>query len=93
MADLFILLPAQEGETPLFAWKSGGDWAVADQRPSGRFGRGETAVAFVPGTSVTSFKANILTRKPAEAQRTALFAIEDDLAQPVEQVHVALGPA
>lgn len=92
MADLFILLPAQEGEPPLFAWKSGADWTVADQRPSGRFGRGETAVAFVPGTSVTSFKANILTRKPAEAQRTALFAVEDDLAQPVEQVHVALGP-
>ncbi|MGB3627491.1 MAG: type II secretion system protein GspL, partial [Henriciella sp.] len=93
MADLFILLPANPDETPLFAWRSGGDWVVDDERPAGRFGRGESAVAFVPGTGVTSFKADILTRKPAEARRTALFAVEDDLAQPVEQLHVALGPA
>lgn len=93
MADLFILLPAREGETPLFAWKSGGKWVVESDLPPGRFGRGESAVAFVPGTSVTSFKAEILARKPAEARRAALFAIEDDLAQPVEQLQVALGPA
>lgn len=56
-------------------------------------GRGETAVAFIPGTAVTFHTAEIAARKPAEARRIALFALEDDLAEPVELLHAALGPA
>lgn len=92
MADLFILLTATAEGSPLFAWRQGGAWKFANERPSNRFGDGEHAVAFVPGTMVTTHRADILARRSAEIRRTALFALEDDLAQPVEQMHVALGP-
>ncbi|MEM5517707.1 type II secretion system protein GspL [Henriciella sp. AS95] len=93
MADLFIRLPKLPSGRPLFAWRASGEWHCSEERPEGRFGNGESAVALVPGTSVTAHRAEIVARKPAEARRTALFAIEDDLAQPVEALHVALGPA
>ncbi|WP_300381603.1 type II secretion system protein GspL [Henriciella sp.] len=93
MADLYILLPARPGETPVYAWRSAGDWETANVAPGERFGRGENAVAFVPGTAVTLHHADIVARKPAEARQVALFALEDELAEPVDQVHAAPGPA
>ena len=92
MADLFILLPADEAEPALFAWRAGGEWMVDTDCPRGA-GRGEHAVAFVPATSVTLHTVQIAARKPVEARRVALFALEDDLADPVENLHAALGPA
>jgi len=93
LADLYILLPAQQGQPPVFAWRASGDWHVGAARPDGRGGRGENAVAFVPGTAVTLHKADVIAKKPVEARRTALFAIEDDVAEPIEALHAALGPA
>lgn len=92
MADVFILLPVMEGEAPLFAWRAAGDWVADTACPRG-LGRGESVVAFVPGTAVTLHTTEIAARKPAEARRIALFALEDDLAEPVELLHAALGPA
>ncbi|MEQ8559727.1 MAG: type II secretion system protein GspL [Henriciella sp.] len=93
MADLFILIPVREDDGALFAWRSGGDWVVDTAPPAGRSGRGDDAVAFVPGTAATVHHAEIAARKPVEARRIALFALEDDLAEPVEHLHAALGPA
>lgn len=93
MADLYILLPSRSDETPLYAWRSAGDWETANVAPGDRFGRGETAVAFVPGTAVTLHHADIVARKPAEARQVALFSLEDELAEPVDRIHAALGPA
>ena len=90
MAELFILLPENHGDDTLFAWRSASDWAVDTVPPRGH-GQGERAVAFVPGTRVTVHRADISVKKPAEARRVALFALEDDLAQPVEALHAALG--
>lgn len=91
MAELFILLPENNGHDALFAWRAAGDWTVDTVPPRGQ-GQGERAVAFVPGTRVTVHRADISVKKPAEARRVALFALEDDLAQPVEALHGALGP-
>ena len=49
-------------------------------------------VALAPVLAVAHFRRAIHSRSDADARREALFAIEDDLAQPVEEVHVALGP-
>ena len=92
MAELFILLPENSGDEVLFAWHASGDWSVDTAPPRGQ-GQGERAIAFVPGTRVTVHRAEISVKKPAEARRLALFALEDDLAQPVEALHAALGVA
>lgn len=93
MAELFILLPAHEGQPPVYAWRAGGAWQAGEHRPDGRGGKGEGAVAIVPGTSVTVHHVDVVARKPAEARRTALFALEDDVAEPIEGLHIALGRA
>jgi general secretion pathway protein L len=93
LTDLFILLPKLPSGRPLFAWRASGEWMCSEEKPSGRFGNGVGAVALVPGTAVTAHRVDIVARKPSEARRTALFAIEDDVAQPVEALHAALGPA
>lgn len=50
-----------------------------------------TAIAFAPGISVGKFRIPLPMRSDAEAHRVALYAIEDDLAQPVEDVVLTLG--
>lgn len=51
-----------------------------------------TIVAFAPATAVGHFRAAVPSRSDAEAARAALYAIEDELAQPVEEIHLVLGP-
>ena len=91
MADLYILIPETEAADPLFAWRVAGEWQVDTACPRGH-GRGDGAVAFVPATAITCHQADITARKPAEARRVALFSLEDDLAEPVEQLHAAIAP-
>ena len=45
----------------------------------------------VPGTDVSLHAVLLPARTEREAQKAAPFAIEDELAEPVEDVHVALG--
>ncbi|WP_084399996.1 type II secretion system protein GspL [Henriciella aquimarina] len=92
MAELFILLPGLDGDAPLFAWREQGGWIAADTGPSGHAGKVREAVAIAPGTAVAVHQAAIPPRKPAEALRVAQFAVEEDVAEPVEALHVALGP-
>lgn len=54
--------------------------------------RGAEVIAIAPATRVAHFCLPLPARNDAEALQAAPFAIEDDLAQPVEDVHLALGP-
>ena len=51
---------------------------------------GADVVIFVPGTDVTAHVVRSGARRPSELARLATFAIEDDLAMPVDSVHVAV---
>lgn len=92
MADLFILLPAHDADTALFAWRERGAWVFADELPGAR-ADAAIAVVFVPGPTVTRHRAQVTARKFSDARQAALFAVEDDVAEPVEHLHIALGPA
>ena len=48
-------------------------------------------VILVPSTDVTIHEVRLPTRNESEARRAAPFAIEDELAVPAEDVHIALG--
>lgn len=52
---------------------------------------GIKAVAFAPALLVNCVRVPVAARSDAEARKAALFAIEDDLAQPVEDVLLILG--
>ncbi|KXS55267.1 MAG: general secretion pathway protein L [Marinobacter sp. T13-3] len=50
------------------------------------------AVVFLSGSTVSYFEAELPAKvKPAQAPQMLAYAIEDDLAQPVDMVHVAHG--
>lgn len=53
---------------------------------------GSDVSAFVPGSDVTAHRVKIAARRPAELARLAAFAIEDDVAVPVEHIHTAVSP-
>ena len=50
-------------------------------------------VIVIPGTQTASFMVSIAARGDKQLRAVAPFAIEDDIACDVEDVHVALGPA
>jgi general secretion pathway protein L len=60
--------------------------------PSAPTVTGKNVTVFVMGSNVLSLQSPINARNEAEARRAAPFAIEDDIAGAVEDVHVALGP-
>lgn len=88
MAEVFALL--RENAPMLFARKRGNSWHVDETMPD--VGpRGRKLCVFVPGTDVLGLEAVIPARSEAEARKAAPYAIEDDIGEPVETVHVALG--
>ncbi|WP_340693556.1 type II secretion system protein GspL [Hyphomonas sp.] len=48
-------------------------------------------VVFVPATEVGCFEVRLPNQGASELRRSAAFALEDDLAVPVEDAHVAIG--
>lgn len=89
MANLYILIPASEADAPLFGWHTNGIWRFAETAP-------EDAddffpVAIVPGTAVTRHAVQIAATRPAEVRQAALYAVEDDVAEPVDRLHIAVG--
>ncbi|MEO0465738.1 MAG: type II secretion system protein GspL, partial [Pseudomonadota bacterium] len=52
----------------------------------------DDVVVFVPGIDVASHNASVPARREREARKAAAFSIEDDVAEPVEALHVALSP-
>lgn len=88
-AVLYILLPQDaEGELQ-FAQETSNGLELVNSRSA--FGTPE-CIAFAPSVVTGHFRLPIPARNETEAARAALFAIEDELAQPVEDVHVVLGP-
>jgi general secretion pathway protein L len=89
-AGIYIELPSQPNAEPKLARCHGGrlePLSFATLKTSDR----SNAVAFAPALSVARFSVPIAAKSESEARKIALFAIEDDLAQPVEDVHLTLG--
>lgn len=84
--DLYALLPEDADKPVWFAVADGRGWRVIDEAslPSGPVNR---LIAFAPSTAVTCHRAALSARSERQAQLAAGFAVEDELAQPVEQVH------
>lgn len=55
-------------------------------------GKIDALTLFVPGTDVSLHRVALPARSNAEALRAAAYTVEDDLAQPADTVHAALGP-
>ena len=87
MADVYALL--RPDASLLYAQRKGGDWAISDKRPD--VGpKGRKACVFVIGEDVLGLEAAIPARTDKEAMRAAPYAVEDELAEPIDEVHVAL---
>ena len=86
---IYIALPSQPDGALQIAQERGGRLEIVNHR--GPFGAAD-CIAFAPATAVGHFRAAVPARNEAEAARAALYAIEDELAQPVEDVHLVLGP-
>jgi general secretion pathway protein L len=90
-ADLYIELPSvPDGPLRLARWRGG----EIEHVPLGRAAANARtkAIAFAPALCVAKFRVPVAAKSESEARKTALYAVEDDLAQPVEDVHLTLGP-
>ncbi len=85
----FAFMPADADERMRFAVRDGQGWSVVDDV---RLGRDDLLTLFLPGVDVSLLSAPLPARSEAEALRAAPFAVEDDLGEPVEATHAALGP-
>ena len=74
----------------LYARRKGSEWRV-DERMPDVGPRGRKLCVFVAGTQVLGLAAVIPARSEGEARRAAPYAVEDDVGEAVETVHVALG--
>ncbi len=89
MANIFALL--RSDGSLLYVRRKGARWVLVERKPDSG-ARGRHLCVFVPGTDVLALDVNIPARNEAEARRAAPFAVEDEVAEAAEIVHVALGP-
>ncbi|MEM7328910.1 MAG: type II secretion system protein GspL [Pseudomonadota bacterium] len=87
MARIYALLKP-DGDL-LIAHPRGGNWKV-DQDRRGIESRGRNLTVFLNGLDVLGLSVAIPARNDKEARRAAPFTIEDELAETVEESHVAL---
>ncbi|MHA7900621.1 MAG: type II secretion system protein GspL [Henriciella sp.] len=87
MARLYALL--QPDGSLLTARQKGGDWVIASGMP-GKDSNGRNVTVFLNGLDVLGLSAIIPARNENQARRAAPFAVEDELAESVENSHVAL---
>ncbi len=85
---IYAMLPAHAGEAFQFIRRRAKKW---EQVGSGVATEAGDVVVFVPGTEVAVFEIPLPARRESDARRAAGFAIEDNIAQPIKSVHVALG--
>ncbi|MEQ9505758.1 MAG: type II secretion system protein GspL [Hyphomonas sp.] len=90
-SGIYIELPSRPDAEPKFARAHGGRLEALSASAVKTSDRAN-AVAFAPALSVARFRVPIAAKSESEARKVALYAIEDDLAQPVEDVHVTLAP-
>ena len=90
-ADIYIELPSMpDAEPKLSQWQGGRLEPLSIAALKAR--NWSNAIAFAPALSVARFRVPIAAKSDSEARKIALYAIEDELAQPVEDVHLTLGP-
>lgn len=87
MARIYALL--QPDGDLLVARSRGNDWSISTSR-QGIEARGRNLTVFLNGLDVLGLSAVIPARTEKEARRAAPFAVEDDIAETVEDSHVAL---
>lgn len=87
MARIYALLKP-DGDL-LIAHPRGNDWRVNQDR-RGIEARGRNLTVFLNGLDVLGLSISIPARNDKEARRAAPFAVEDELAETVEDSHVAL---
>lgn len=87
MARLYALL--QPDGSLLVARPRGNGWRISDGL-QGADANGRNVTVFLNGFDVLGLSAVIPARNEAQARRAAPFAVEDDLADAVENSHVAL---
>lgn len=87
---LYVALPEEEGGALQIAEERGDRMEILNH--SGPFPPGAACIAFAPATMVAHFRLALPARNDAEAAKAALYAIEDDLAEPIEDIHLVLGP-
>ncbi len=90
MAHIYALLQA-DGSL-LAARQKGNGWAIVSGL-QGVEARGRNLTIFLNGLDVLGLAVSIPARNDNQARRAAPFAVEDDIAETVEQSHVALAPA
>ena len=86
---IISIMPSDLDAPLVFYRKSSGKFVVASQSD---VSNAKELLVLVPGTEVAIHSVRLPTRNEAEARRAAPFAIEDELAVPAEDVHIALGP-
>jgi general secretion pathway protein L len=90
-AQLYLELPSEPGMPLRIArWRGGRLERLSpeDLKVSGE----PRAIAFAPALSVARFRIPLAARSESEARRAALYAVEDELAQSIDDVHLTLGP-
>lgn len=85
----YTLLPGQ-GEPAEYAHWSDKGMRLMSSREA-KIDPGDEIIVFVPGTDVTCFDIRLPAQAMTQLRRSAAFALEDDLAVAVEEVHVAIG--
>ena len=87
---IYALMPVRSDEDFVCAIRRGENWVLST---AGSFTpRSDDRVTIlVPGTDVTRHVVTLTARSAREALRAAPYTIEDELATPVEDIHVALG--
>ena len=87
MAQIYALL--RDDGTLIYAQKIAGSVEPVTEV---RNVASEDITVFVLGANVLSVIAPLNARNEAEARRAAPYAIEDEVGEPVESLHVSLGP-
>ncbi|MBA3070123.1 MAG: hypothetical protein FP825_16765 [Hyphomonas sp.] len=90
-ADLYLELPANP-DLPVRLARVRNHQLETITPPELKPGARLKTVAFAPALAAPRFSVSLPARSESEARKAALFAIEDDLAQPVEDVALTLGP-
>lgn len=89
--DFYIELPSTQGSPVRIA--TGKNGSIQEISPETFKGNAQTkAVAFAPALAVARFQIPIIARSESEARRAALYALEDEIAQPIEEVQLTLAP-
>lgn len=86
MATTRLLIDLTTGTGWLARVGSGGNWRSGEAVPADA-----EVVAIVPAETVALHRLRMPTRRAAELRQAVPYALEERLAEPVEQLHFALG--